>query len=251
MKIVITNDTDQFYRECADKIANVIREKPNAKIGLSTGRTTKGVHKALAEIQKAEGFDCSKLTVFGIDEVTNMPRSCKASCWYILLHEVIWPLGIPEEQFIMPDGNAPDLEAEIRRFEAEVEKDGGPDYIFLGLGENGHLAFNQPGTPFGSTAGLNWMDSSLEERLRRENPDLSEDAKLGGMTLGIRTIMRCQRLTMGANGSNKAKVVWEMLTGPVTEALPASILNLHPNIDLILDPAAAESYKKTCNRHQD
>ena len=138
----------------------------------------------------------------------------------------------------MPDPEAKDLQAECRDFEKAVMADGGPDFIFLGLGENGHLGFNQPGTPFGQTAWLSWMDASLDERLRREY-DIPQEAKMGGLTLGIKNLMQCPRLVMAANGANKTEIAAKMIKGPVTEALPASILQLHPDCEVILDPAAA------------
>lgn len=243
MKITITENEEQFYAESARRIADMIRRKPDAKIGFSTGRTTKGVHAALAKLHEEDPFDCSRLIVFGIDEITNMSRNCPASCYYILLHEVVEPLGVPMENYIMPDPMAEDLEAECKRFEEAVEADGGPDMIFLGLGENGHLGFNQPGTPFGRDANLSWMDDSLDERLRREN-NIPGDVKMGGLTLGIRNLMQCGRLVMGANGENKKSIAKKMVYGPVTEELPASIMQLHPCFELILDPAAAEEFPK-------
>lgn len=238
MRIVFAESTEEFYERSAARIAEVIREKPNAKIGLSTGRTTRGVHAALAEEWKKSPFDCSRVQVFGIDEITNMSRTCKASCYDILLHEVVEPLEILKEHFLMPDPMAPDLKAECLRFEKAVMAEGGPDFIFLGLGENGHLGFNQPGTPFGQTAWLSRMDDSLEERLRRENK-IPGEIPMGGLTLGIKNLMQCPRLVMAANGKNKAEIIAAMVKGPVTEALPASILQLHPCCELILDPDAA------------
>ena len=238
MKITVTQNETTFYDAGAQRIAAVIRSNPKAKIGLSTGRTTKGVHAALVRLCQKDGIDCSRITVFGIDEITNMPRSCPASCHYILLHEVVEPLGISPDRFLMPDPEAKDLQAECRDFEKAVMADGGPDFIFLGLGENGHLGFNQPGTPFGQTAWLSWMDASLDERLRREY-DIPQEAKMGGLTLGIKNLMQCPRLVMAANGANKTEIAAKMIKGPVTEALPASILQLHPDCEVILDPAAA------------
>ncbi len=239
MQVVIADNESVFYERSACRIAEIIRNNPMAKIGLSTGRTTKGIHEALVEIYKKEPFDCSRLKVFGIDEITNMSRECKASCYYILLHEVVNPLGIPHENFIMPDPMAEDLQEECRIFEEIITADGGPDFIFLGLGENGHLGFNQPGTSFGQTAWLSWMDDSLDERLRREN-NISDDVKMGGLTLGIKNLMHSKRLVMAANGNNKAEMAQKMIEGAVTEEVPASILQLHPQCEVILDPAAAK-----------
>lgn len=238
MKITVVRDTEDFNRESALRIADVIREKPDAKIGLSTGRTTRGIHAALVQLQRETGFDCGKLRIFGIDEISNMERSCPASCYYILQHEVAEPLGILPEHFYLPDPMASLPYEECRRFESYVDAEGGPDFIFLGLGENGHLGFNQPGTPFGQGAWHSYMDASLEERIRREN-QIPDNVRMGGMTLGIRNLMQCRRLVLAANGENKAEAVERMVTGPVTEQVPASVLRLHPDCEVILDPAAA------------
>ena len=247
MHLVFADNTDDFYQKSAERIAEVIRKKPSAKIGLSTGRTTKGVHAALAEEWRRNPFDCSGIKVFGIDEITNMSRECRASCYYILLHEVVEPLAVPMENYIMPDPMAADLQEECLRFEEAVMADGGPDFIFLGLGENGHLGFNQPGTNFGQTAWLSWMDDSLNERLRREN-DIPENVVMGGLTLGIKNLMQCPRLVMAANGRNKKEVAEKMIMGPVTEALPASVLQLHPGYEVILDPDAAGALHESLKR---
>lgn len=238
MLIKITDNEKDFYEQSAIRIAEVIRNNPKAKIGLSTGRTTKGVHRALLKMHETEHFDCSRLKIFGIDEVTNISRSCKASCYYILLHEVVEPLGVSAENFIMPDPMAKDFEKECEKFEEKISAEGGPEFIFLGLGENGHMGFNQPNTPFGQTTWVSWMDNSLDERLRREN-NIPDDVKMGGLTLGIKNLMQCKQLVVGANGAGKAKAVEKMIKGPVTEAVPASILQLHPRCEVILDTAAA------------
>lgn len=239
MQIVFADSENDFYEKAALRIAEEIRKNPTAKIGLSTGRTTRGVHEALVRIHRDSPFDCSQVTVFGIDEITNMSRECKASCYYILLHEVAEPLGIPVENFKMPDPMAKDLEEQCRWFEETVMSEGGPDFIFLGLGENGHLGFNQPGTPFGQNTWLSFMDDSLDERLRREN-NIPDDVRMGGLTLGIRNLMQSKRLVMAANGKNKTEIAKKMVSGPVTEDVPASILQLHPCCEVILDPEAAE-----------
>lgn len=243
MQLTVMEHETDFYKETAARIADVMRNHPRAKVGLSTGRTTKGVHAALAALHRESPFDCSGISIFAIDEITGMSRECKASCYAILLSEVVRPLGISMEHFIMPDPFAEDFEAESRRFEREAMTEPEPDLIVLGLGENGHLGFNQPGTPFGTTAWLSYMDDSLDERLRREY-DLPKELKMGGLTLGIKNLMQCRRLIMAANGSNKAEIAHDMITGPVTERLPASVLQLHPCCEVILDGLAAKYLKE-------
>lgn len=243
MQIVFADSETDFYEKAAFRIAEEIRKNPTAQIGLSTGRTTRGVHAALVRMHREHPFDCTGVRVFGIDEIANMSRECKASCYYILLHEVVEPLGIPLENFRMPDPMAEDLQEQCRLFEESVMSKGGPDFIFLGLGENGHLGFNQPGTPFGQGTWLSFMDASLDERLRREN-NIPKDVKMGGLTLGIRNLMHSKKLVMAANGRNKTEIAAKLVSGPVTEEVPASILQLHPCCEVILDPEAAGSLIK-------
>ncbi len=238
MRITVTNSLERFYTESADRIALQIRENPGSLVGLATGRTTGGIHKALANLYMERPFDTSHVTVFGMDEVTNMSRECKASCYYLLLHQVVEPLDIPLQHFIMPDPYAKDFKTECTNFEKRVSRNNTADLQILGIGENGHLGFNQPGTPFGSTTWLSYMDDSLDERLRKEN-NIAENVKMGGFTLGIKNLMWSKKIILAANGKSKASIVEKALFGPISEDVPATVLQLHPDCEFILDPEAA------------
>lgn len=238
MNITVLETEALFFETVAQRIAAQILKKPRALIGLSTGRTTGGIHAALAAIHKNIALPTAGLTVFGVDEITNVSRGYAGSCYYMLLNEVVKPLDIPMENYLMPQTRCDDFGAECRRFEAALESRGPVDLQVLGLGENGHLGFNQPGAPFGGFAWVSKMDAQLDERIRRETGSAPED-ELGGLTLGIANIMHSKHIIMAANGKRKAQVVRDMLTGPVTELLPASVLQLHPRCEFILDKDAA------------
>ena len=244
MHITYTDSTEAFYRVTATRIADCIRRKPNAVIGLATGRTTTGVHEALCELYRAEPFDTSKVTVFGMDEITNVSRTFPGSCFDMLLRQVVKPLNIPMENFLMPPTYSDDFGRECRAFEAAIEERGGVDLQILGIGENGHLGFNQPGTPFGSTTWISRMDEKLDERIRRESGS-APDADLGGFTVGIKNIMMSRRIVLAANGSGKAEIIFKALRGSVCPEVPASVLQLHPFAETILDPEAAVLLKET------
>ncbi len=244
MKITILDNEQAFFSRAAFRIASEMAANPKALMGLSTGRTTTGIHAALASLYSQYPFDTSGLTVFAVDEITNMPRECPASCYYLLLQQVVKPLGIRPENFIMPDPMAANAEAECRDFARRVRRRGETSLQVLGIGENGHLGFNQPGTPFGREAWMSVMDESLDERLRREN-NIAPDVPMGGLTFGIRDIMsRSEKILLVANGAAKAQVVEQALFGPVTEALPASVLQLHPDCEVLLDKAAGALVEK-------
>ncbi|MBD5093449.1 MAG: glucosamine-6-phosphate deaminase [Subdoligranulum sp.] len=211
--------------------------KPDSLIGLSTGRTTGPIHKALAEIYKAHPFDTSRVTFFGLDEVTNVSRDYFGSCYYMLLHEVIEPLDVPMEHYIMPPTTSDDWDAACARFEGALAQCGQVDLQILGIGGNGHIGFNQPGTSFGQTAWTSVMEPWLYERIRKET-NSPEGAPLGGVTLGIKNVMQSKRILLAANGTPKAEIIRAAVHGPVTEDVPASILQLHPDCDVYVDAAA-------------
>ena len=239
MKITVSKSEAEFFQVAASRIVAQIREKRDAVVGLATGRTTKPIHAAVCDLHRQSPFDVSQVTVFAMDEVTNVPREYAGSCYDIILQQIVKPLGIPLENFIMPPTYSDDFAAEAKRFEQQLADRGGIDFQFLGIGEDGHLGFNQPGTPFNSTCWHSRMDRELEIRIRRETQS-PDSAKLGGLTLGIKNIMHSRRIVLAANGGRKARIISAAVNGPITPDVPASVLQLHPDCEVILDPAAAE-----------
>ncbi len=242
MRIFIEDSEQAFFNAVAWQIARQIILKPDSLIGLSTGRTTGPIHKALADIYKAHPFDTSHVTFFGLDEVTNVSRDYFGSCYYMLLHEVIEPLEVPLERYIMPPTVSQDWEAECVRFETALARCGQVDLQVLGIGGNGHIGFNQPGTAFGQTTWTSVMEPWLYERIRKET-GAPEGAPLGGVTLGIQNVMHSRRILLAANGAQKAEIMRAAVHGPVTENVPASILQLHPDCDAYVDAAAGALLK--------
>ena len=156
----------------------------------------------------------------------------------MLRTEMLDAMNVDEEHFLMLPTESDDFPAACQHFTDELEQRGGIDLLILGLGENGHLGFNQPGTPFGSSAWVTDMNIELEERIRRETATPA-DKWLGGVTLGIRDIMHARHIVLVAKGKNKTDIVRSMLLGPVTTDLPASILQLHPSCEFLFDADAS------------
>lgn len=238
MKITVTRTEVEFYETVAWRIIALILYKPDSLIGLATGRTTKGVYEVLSDIHKQHPFDTSRVTAFGLDEITNLPRDNPGSCYFRILNQVVRPLGILEQNFLMPHSLADDFELEARLYEEQITTRGQVDLQILGIGENGHIGFNQPGTPFESRAWHSRMDSTLEARVCRES-QAPDSVLLGGLTLGIQNIMHSRKIILAANGAHKAKIIAATLKGQVNTQIPASILQLHPNCEVILDHEAA------------
>lgn len=239
MKITIAKNETEFDSIAAWRIIGEMLNNPKAVIGLSTGKTTKNIHLNISRIFQRDPFDVSGITIFGVDEVTNVPREYAGACYTMLKTEITEALGISDHNFIMPPTYSNDFNKEAISFQQALEARGGIDLQMLGLGTNGHLGFNQPGTPFESNAWHSNMDEELEVRIRKET-NTPQDIKLGGLTLGIKNIMHARKIVLVAKGESKAEIVKQMLQGPITTAIPASVLQLHPNCEFILDTESAK-----------
>ena len=238
MRIFVYQTPEELDRQAAEMIADAVRSRKGAVVGLSTGRTTGSIHSAFVRLVRETGLDCSGTTFFGQDEVAGVPREYAGACYTMLKNELVGPLGIPEDRFLMLPTESDDFDRDCRAFIGELERRGGVDFLFLGLGENGHLGFNQPGSPFGAGARLSVMYPELEARIRRET-GTSADKPLGGVTMGLKDVMHARKLVLAAKGPSKAAIVKRMVEGPVTEDVPASVLQLHPDCTVLLDVDAA------------
>lgn len=238
MIITIAKNEAEFDRMSAWRIIAQILEKPDAVIGLSTGSTTGGMHGIVSGIFTQYPFDVSKITFFNVDELINLPREYAGSCYSVIKAQLADPLGIPEGNFIMPPTLSKDFEMECRLFEKKLAGRGGADLQMLGIGENGHIGINQPGTPFESETRVSNLDPELEARILRETK-IPPGTMPGGLTRGIKNIMLTRRIILIAKGEHKARIIEKAIFGPVTPEIPASVLQLHPDCEVLVDTAAA------------
>jgi glucosamine-6-phosphate deaminase len=238
MILNIARSEREFDEVAAWRIIGQMLSKPDSVIGLSTGQTTGNMHAIVSEIYKLHPFETSNVTIYNVDELTNLPREYSGSCYTMIKTQLCDHINIPEQNFIMPPTLSDDFEAECVKFEDELVRRGGMDLQMLGIGWNGHIGINQPGTPFESRTWVSPMDPIFEERVRRET-GVGPDHKLGGLTLGIKTIMQTRTIVLIAKGKNKAEIIKKAVCGPVTIDIPASVLQLHPNCEVLLDPEAA------------
>ena len=237
MKITICKSEEEFNITAAWRIIAQMLEKPTAVIGLSTGQTTIDMHAIVSRIHALYPFDVSRITLFNVDELTNLPREYAGSCYTMILNQLAGPLGIPEENFIMPPTLSDDFVREAELFERRLADRGGADLQMLGIGSNGHIGINQPGTPFESETWVSPMDPDFEARVRRET-QVPDNIILGGLTRGIKNIMYTRKLILIAKGAHKADIIEKAILGPVTTDIPASVVQLHPNCEILLDAAA-------------
>ena len=237
MKIIITKDYEELSKKAAEVMLAVVKNSPNAVLGLATGTTPLGLYARLIEDHKANGTNYDRIRTVNLDEYKGLPASHEQSYAYFMRHNLFEGLGIAPEKTNIENGMAEDEAEECARYDALL--DAMPrDIQLLGLGSNGHIAFNEPNTPFGCGTHV----VSLAESTIKDNARLfasQDEVPRKAFTMGIRHIMRAKRILILASGANKAEAVYKMAKGPVTEDVPASVLQLHPDCTLIADEAAA------------
>lgn len=237
MRVTLFADGEAVGREGARFVAACLRRWPAMVLGLATGETTLPFYRELARLHREEGLDFARATTFNLDEYYGLSPDDPRGYHRFMAEHLFSLVNLDPARTHLPDGLAPDVEAECRRYEAEIEQAGGIDLQVLGIGVNGHIGFNEPGTALGATTGLVRLRSETIRRNRRvaQATALPETA----LSLGVKTIMHARCLLLLASGPEKAEAVARALEGPVTEAVPASVLQLHPALTVILDRAAA------------
>ncbi len=230
--------TEAFDRRAAQYIVRRVIENPRATICFATGDTTRLIFDEIIRLKNELGVDFSQIHAVNLDEYVGVSPQSPASCCYRVRESLYDPLGLTEEQFHIPV--SPDGEGELAclTFERMLERFGGVDLLLLSVGQNGHIAFNEPGTPFGlgiHIAPITDATKTAKQTLfggRDKVPD-------SGVSMGVSDVMRAREILFVAKGSHKAEIVKKALYGPVTEDVPASILQLHPNTTALFDEAAA------------
>lgn len=230
--------------EAADKAFEVMKEyiKPGKVLGLATGSTPLGLYERMVKDHKENGTSYKEIKTFNLDEYVGLPITHPES-YYAFMHRNLFDqIDIIEENTHVPSGLGEDLEAQAKHYDEMIDKDP-VDIQLLGIGSDGHIAFNEPGTPFDSgTHVTDLAESTIRDNCRFFDNDMSK-VPTQSVTQGIGTIMKAKNILLIATGANKAQAVKDMIEGPVDEACPASVLQKHPNVIVIVDEAAASMLK--------
>jgi glucosamine-6-phosphate deaminase len=237
MRIIQTANYHEMSRTAAILLLNRLLENPRAAVGLATGHTPTGLYHAWVAAQQELQVDLSGVHFFHLDEYLGLGPEHPESMGAFLQHHLFAGLGVPSEQVHFVPATAPEPEAACVRYEQEIKAYGGIALQILGIGGNGHIAFNEPGTPFDQRMHL--ADLSPETQAANARYFADGQTPSQAMTLGLANIMTAERIVLLASGAGKAQAVAAMLTGPIDERCPASILRFHPHVTLILDQAAA------------
>ncbi|MCI5502730.1 MAG: glucosamine-6-phosphate deaminase [Anaerobutyricum sp.] len=228
------------YKDMSRKAANIISAqiimKPNCVLGLATGSTPIGTYEQLVEWYHKGDLDFSKVTSVNLDEYRGLEKSNDQSYDYFMHEHLFDKVNIHPENVNLPDGMAEDAEKECKRYEELIRSLGGVDLQLLGLGHNGHIGFNEPGAAFEKeTHCVNLTERTIEANKRFFAS--ADDVPKQAFTMGIKTIMQAKKILVIASGEDKAEILKEAFFGPVTPAVPASILQLHNNVIVVGDQA--------------
>jgi glucosamine-6-phosphate deaminase len=242
MEVIITEDHDQMSKIAADHIEAQIQAKPNAVLGLATGGTPVGAYKELIRRHREGKLDFSKVVTFNLDEYVGLPTTHDQSYHHFMHENLFNHVNISPGNVHVPSGMATDHEAHCRWYEEEIDKAGGIDLQLLGIGADGHIAFNEPGSSLGSRTRLKTLtEQTIEDNARFF--DKKEDVPRFAITMGVGTILEARKILLIANGEKKAETVADFIEGPVTAQVTASALQLHPDVIVVLDDPASSKLK--------
>lgn len=240
MEIIIRENYEEMSQLAARLIARVVRNRPRAVLGLATGGTPEGCYAELVRMHREEGLDFSQIVTFNLDEYVGLPETHEQSYHRFMWDKLFDHINVTAANVHIPDGNAEDLHEACSEYEMQIDEHGGLDLQLLGIGTNGHIAFNEPGTSLGSRTRI----KTLTEQTRKDNSrffDSLEEVPRYAVSMGIGTILESSKLLLLASGANKADAVAAAVEGPITASVPASAIQLHPDVTVIVDrPAAAK-----------
>lgn len=241
MKVMIVDDYETLSVRAADMMIGIVKANPCAILGLATGTTPLGLYAHMISDHQTNKTDYSRIRTVNLDEYMGLSSAHEQSYAYFMKKNLFDGLGVSPDQTNIENGLAEDETAECARYDALLEQLP-RDIQLLGLGSNGHIAFNEPGTPFGSgTHVVALAESTIKDNARLF--DNVSEVPRRAYTMGIRQIMQAKKILILASGPNKADAVYKMVKGKVTEDVPASILQLHPDCTLIADRNAATKIK--------
>ncbi len=241
MKVIKVKNYEEMSKVAAEIFKDVVKNKPNAVLGLATGTTPLGLYSELIKDHKENGTSYKNIKTVNLDEYAGLDIESDQSYVYFMRHNLFEGLDIDLKNTNIENGKAEDREKECERYNdllGEMQQ----DVQLLGLGSNGHIAFNEPNTPFGSGVHIVKLTENTIKDNSRLFADIN-DVPRYAFTMGIKNIMNAKKIVILASGKNKANAVKASVEGTVTEDVPASVLQLHPDCTFIVDEEAASLLK--------
>ncbi|MGG1292696.1 glucosamine-6-phosphate deaminase [Bacillus smithii] len=237
MRVVKVANYEEMSQKAAECIIRQVKEKPDSVLGLATGGTVIGTYQLLAKDHQKNGTSYRQILTVNLDEYIGISPEHEQSYHFYMKKRLFDHIQIPPENTYLPDGQAEDLEEECKRYDERIESLGGIDLQLLGIGVNGHIGFNEPGTPFDSKTHIVELSESTRKANARFFNTLEEVPKKA-ITMGIETIMKSKKILLLASGLKKAPIIRKLFQEGITEEIPASVLKKHENVVLIADEEA-------------
>ncbi len=238
MLVIVKEDYDSMGREAARIVADRLHAKPNLVLGLATGSSPLGLYTELIRMHRQEGLDFSKVTTFNLDEYVGLPPEHDQSYHYFMREHLFNHINVDPRYVHIPLGTAKDINAFCQWYEQRITEAGGIDLQVLGIGANGHIAFNEPGSSLGSRTRIKTLTGTTRLDNGRFFKNADEVPKYA-ITMGVGTIMEAREIVLLASGSAKADAIKAAVEGPITATCPASIIQMHPKAYVVIDKDAA------------
>ena len=234
MRLIICENYEEISKKAADIIAAQVLLKPNCVLGLATGSSPIGAYENLVNM----GLDFSKVTTFNLDEYYPILPDNDQSYYYFMNHHLYSKVNLKPENIHIPNGATEDPEAECAAYDVMIEEKGGIDLQLLGIGQNGHIGFNEPdATLFAGTHMTGLTQNTIEANARFF--EKIEDVPTKALTMGMASIMKAKTVLLVANGKAKAPAIKALMSGKIDPQVPATLLSCHRDAIVIVDKEAA------------
>ncbi|QDY32863.1 glucosamine-6-phosphate deaminase [Clostridium sporogenes] len=239
MRIIVVENYEEMSKKAAVMIASQIILKPNSVLGLATGDTPLGMYKELIDMHHKKEIDFSESKSFNLDEYYALEKNNSQSYYHYMMENFFSHINIDKEKINIPDGKAENIEEECKSYDKKISDAGEIDIQVLGIGVNGHIGFNEPSVDF--KAGTHLVN--LDEKTIKSNSrffNSIEDVPTKAISMGIKTILNSKKIVLLANGKGKADAIAKTVKGNICPEVPASVLQFHKDVTIILDKEAAE-----------
>ncbi|WP_217588497.1 glucosamine-6-phosphate deaminase [Lentibacillus saliphilus] len=237
MELIRVKDYEEMSAKACEFVTALMKEQTAPVLGLATGSTPEGLYKRLIDTYQAGDISFDKTTTFNLDEYVGLTQDDPNSYHYYMFEKLFKHINVMSDNTHLPNGAANDVEQECSDYEKLIKSTGSIDLQLLGLGINGHIGFNEPGTSFDSRTHIVALDESTRQANARFFASM-DDVPTQAITMGIQSIMEAKHILLLVSGEKKADALASLMNGEVTEAFPASILQKHAHTTVIADEAA-------------
>ena len=243
IKVYVEGDYEGMSRKAADLFCEEVRRNPQGKYGLATGSTPVGMYQELIKRYEAGQVDFGQVVTFNLDEYYPIKKANDQSYDYFMKENLFNHINAEAGNINIPNGEAKDPEVECAEYEEKIRERGGVDLQILGIGENGHIGFNEPAEYFAKeTNYIALTESTISANARFF--ESADEVPKHALTMGIKTIMQAKRIMLMASSAKKAEILAQALLGEITPKVPASVLQLHRDVVIVVDEEAASRLEK-------